>query len=166
MLTNPVIKTFFRDTTLGGREYGDVVRYRVIQVLTRLQNHIWQRLMMPLRFFLVTMVAVTLYVLITSIDQIPVMIVVLFSAMAVNGFIVICVIYKILSYPLIASNRYLGLMKQKKASKCVTRFMKTCPPAKISMGDGKHFDKLASFVVCRQSIDLLISFLLLQFKSV
>lgn len=135
----------------------------MIEVLTRMLNDIWKYPMMPITIFAILVAeAVALYVLLTSIALLPISLIAVFSFVAIDFFIMIHFIFKILSYPFTKSNQYLQTIQRvKKPTKWLNRFIRSCSPAMISMGDGTFLDECTSLVIWKLCIDLLVTFLLL-----
>ncbi|OXA42579.1 hypothetical protein Fcan01_22435 [Folsomia candida] len=92
---------------------------------------------------------------------IPVPVLIFFLAIAVDFWIIIHAVFKVLSYPYVESLEFIHLVNKGKCSKWEGRFIKSCPPSKLSLGDGGFFDTLTSLVIWQKCIDFLITFLLM-----
>lgn len=139
------------------------VRYRTIQILNRVLNNVWRKPGMPVAIGGVAIAeAAALFIILTSVSRLPVPVLVLFSMVAIDFFVVIHVLFNILSYTFVSSVKFVDLKKRgRRTSKWLRAFMKSCSPLKLSMGDGKFFDRLTSFVIWRHCVDMLITFLLM-----
>jgi hypothetical protein len=143
--------------------------YRVIQILTQLFNDVWRNpSMSALVWGAVISEAGSLYFIITSVNHVPFFMILLFSSQAIDFFITIHVLFKLASFPCTKSCDFLESMKRRNNSrwgkmnyKWMKRFLKSCPPSKLSMGNGQCFEQLTSFVIWDTCINILITLLLL-----
>lgn len=106
----------------------------------------------------------SLYVLTTSSSKVTVPILEFFIMIGADFFGVIHVVYRILSLPHLSSKKLIRNAKlvQKGDSPWFTRFLKSCSPLKIGMGDGNFFDRLTPFVIWQFCVDMLVNMLLIQ----
>lgn len=105
--------------------------------------------------------SISLYLVISWTKGVPLPVLILFSIIAFDFFLVIHGIFKIVSYPYIKSLGFIDLVKDGRYTTADLCFIKSCPPSKLSLGDGGFFDKLTSFVIWKKCIDYLITFLLM-----
>lgn len=106
-------------------------------------------------------VSFSLYIIISSTSEVPFTIFVLFSAVALNMSVIIVWPFKLMGVPFVKSVELLKSLQRMNGLGWVKRFVRSCPPSKLSLGDGGFFDKATSLVILRKSIDLLITFLLM-----
>ncbi|OXA44409.1 hypothetical protein Fcan01_20952 [Folsomia candida] len=135
----------------------NIKSYRVTQVAEKMVNHFWRKPLMS-----VVMLAIiigetsALYILITSATKLPLPILVGFTMVGVDLFVVIHITFRILSLPHSASEKLMGKMKllQKgRDSAWLKRFVRSCPSLKIGMGDGTFFDRLTPFIIWQFCVD-------------
>ncbi len=106
-----------------------------------------------------------LHMVITSLKIVPIAAGLLFTTVAIDGFIIIQVMFKMLSIPYLSSVEFVKKAKtstsNRKDAKWAGKFLKSCAPLKIAMGDGNFFDRLSSFVIYKVCLDQVIALLLL-----
>lgn len=145
---------------------GNIRFYRVTQVMEKLMNHVWRKPLMPVLLMAIIIAETTaLYVLTTSSSKLPVAILGCFTMIGADFVGVIHVIYRILGLPYLSSKKLIGNVKlcQKGGNSAwFKRYLKSCPPLKIGMGDGTFFDRLTPIVIWQFCVDRLISMLLVQ----
>ncbi|OXA54615.1 hypothetical protein Fcan01_11135 [Folsomia candida] len=88
-----------------------------------------------------------LYIIITATSAIPIPILLLLSSVAVDLFVLIVGPFRIMANPLVKSIALLESLKRMNESKWVKRFVRSLPPSKMTLGDGKFFDKATSLVI-------------------
>lgn len=71
--------------------------------------------------------SIALYVVISSADIVPLPVVILFSIVAFDFFLIIHGIFKIVSYPYIKSVDFIHLVKNGKYTKWDLQFINSCP---------------------------------------
>jgi hypothetical protein len=104
----------------------------------------------------------SLYVLITSSHQLPLPAALFFLVVAIDFAIFIHVIFKSLCRPYLASVAFLKHVgKLGKRDKYLVRFLRSCSPLKLSMGDGTFFDRLTSLVIWEVCVGLLVNLLVM-----
>lgn len=131
-------------------------------MLSNLQNFVFAAPSMGVIIGTLTLLeSCAIYILMKSGELIPLPIFVLLSIAAIDYLIVILGIFKIGSNPYVKSMRFIQLTKTNKLSKYEVAFIKSCPPSKLSLGDGRFFDRLTSFVIWQKCIDWIITFLLM-----
>lgn len=138
--------------------------YRVTQVLEKLMNDVWRKPLMAIGLLGIIIAETTsLYVLTTSSSKVTVPILEFFIMIGADFFGVIHVVYRILSLPHLSSKKLIRNAKlvQKGDSPWFTRFLKSCSPLKIGMGDGNFFDRLTPFVIWQFCVDMLVNMLLI-----
>lgn len=140
----------------------DLAQYRTLQLLSNFHNFVFCTPSMVVMAFSCTICeSIALCLIITSSSTVPLPVLILFSIVAADLCIVIHAVFKILSYPHVKSLEFIEFVKTRSYSKWEHRFILSCPPSKLSLGDGGFFDKLTSFVIWQKCIDFLITFLLL-----
>lgn len=138
-----------------------LVWYRILQLVSTNHNNAWTQPSMPVGIGgIVVAETVSLYILVTSHDQIPFLVLLIFIIIAVDCMCMY-VVFKIASYPYTKSCQFIEFMKTKDGTKWIKRFMSSCPPSRLTMGDGTFFDRLTAFVVWKKSMDFLITLLLM-----
>lgn len=131
-------------------------------MLTDLHNSVFRHPIMSIMVGAVTICeSFALYIIITSTLEVPVVVIILFSAVAVDLFILIVGPFKIMANPFVRSKELLQSLKRMNTSGWVKRFVKSCPPSKLILGDGKFFDRATSLVIFSKCVDLLITFVLM-----
>ncbi|OXA55628.1 hypothetical protein Fcan01_09085 [Folsomia candida] len=144
------------------RNWRNFVQLRTLQMLSNLQNFVFAAPSMGVIIGTLTLLeSCAIYILMKSGELIPLPIFVLLSIAAIDYLIVILGIFKIGSNPYVKSMRFIQLTKTNKLSKYEVAFIKSCPPSKLSLGDGRFFDRLTSFVIWQKCIDWIITFLLM-----
>lgn len=140
-----------------------VVEYRCLQLLSTMHNSGFRQPAMSGIIGKVTICeSFALYILITSADiQIPIPVLFLFFLVATGLFILSVCHMKVIAKPFIKSVKFLDSLKALKLSKWTKRFAKFCSPSKLTLGDGKFFDKSTSLVIWKKAVDLLITLLLI-----
>ncbi|OXA45913.1 Cytochrome c biogenesis protein CcsA [Folsomia candida] len=141
-----------------------LVQYRKLQLLSRLLNNAWRDPAMP---FVVGGILVlnstSLYVVLSSSEKIPLPVLAIYSVGAVDTLVMIQHLFKIVSYPYTRSVDFINAARRglKKASRWEVKYIVSCFPLKVHMGNGTFFDRSTSLVVCNTALDLLVTFLLL-----
>ncbi|OXA46206.1 hypothetical protein Fcan01_19286 [Folsomia candida] len=136
--------------------------YRILTLLTTYQNNGWCQPSMPLAIGgVIAADTVSHYILITSYDKIPLSILFLFVIIALDCVILIHVMFNMLGKPYTTSCDFIEFMKSRNGPKWVKRFMRSCHPSKLTMGDGTFFDRSTSLVIWQKGIDYLITLLLM-----
>ncbi|OXA38643.1 hypothetical protein Fcan01_26586 [Folsomia candida] len=137
-------------------------KYRVLQLISTYHDNTWCQPSVPVTLGGISVAeTVSLYVLVTSHDRFPIIILLMFLMVALDCFVVIHSVCKIVAKPYSKSCNFIEFMKIRNLSKWVKYFMRSCRPSKFSMGDGTFFDRLTSFVLWQKCIDLLITLLLM-----
>ncbi|XP_035711309.1 uncharacterized protein LOC118436803 [Folsomia candida] len=136
--------------------------YRTLQILSTMHNSVLSQPLMPALVGGVTVCqSFALCIIIAPTSEVPIPIFLLFSQIALNMFVVIIVPFKMMSGPLVKSMKLLKSLERMNGKSSVKQFVKSCPPSKLNLGDGKFFDKATSLVILSKSVDLLIYFLLI-----
>ncbi|OXA40326.1 hypothetical protein Fcan01_24984 [Folsomia candida] len=159
-----IIKNKFWKKETCARNHGNrhLHLYRILNLLTIYRNNAWCLPSMPVVIGgVIAADTVSLYILVTSYDQVPLLILILFSIICLDCMIIIHVVFNILSKPYTTSCDFIEFMKSRNGTKWVKRFMRSCQPSKLTMGDGTFFDRLTSFVIWQKGIDYLITLLLM-----
>lgn len=88
---------------------------------------------------------------------------VFFYLMGIDFFVIIQITLNSQSKSYVASENFAKNMKRLKSQNpWIRKFLRSCPPLKVGMGDGKFFDALTAFVIWQFCVDKLISMLLLE----
>lgn len=107
----------------------------------------------------------SVYVLITSIKEVPLNMAVFFSMIAFDTALVIHLVIKFMSLPYTESKKALlniGLKTSKNpSSKWFVRYVKSCARIKLFMFDGNFYDKATSIIVWQFCVETLVSLLLI-----
>lgn len=136
--------------------------YRTLQMLGDMHNSVFRHPIMAILIGAVTVCAsFALYILITSTSVAPIPIIIILSLVALDLFIMVVGPFKFMANPLPKSTELLQSFKRMNRSRWIKRFVRSCPPSKLLLGDGKFFDRATSLVICRKSADLVITFLLM-----
>lgn len=131
-------------------------------MLTDMHNTVFGYLIMSILIGAITVCeSFALYTIITSTSEVPIPVIILFSTVAVDLLIVIVGPFKMMANPLVKSIELLEALQWMNGSGWIRRFVRSCPPSKMTLGDGKFFDKATSLVICSTCADLLITFLLM-----
>ncbi|OXA40779.1 hypothetical protein Fcan01_24489 [Folsomia candida] len=131
-----------------------LTKYRFVQITTKLFNDLWKiPAMSAMVATCVIVEIVALFILTTSLDKLPLPIIGLFLLLAIIFFNVIQGLFKVLSKPFENSNMFIIEIRTGRHSAWVKRFMRSCPPVKISMGNGAYFDGLSALVIWQFCID-------------
>ncbi|OXA54630.1 hypothetical protein Fcan01_11367 [Folsomia candida] len=78
-----------------------------------------------------------------------------------NLFVLLCIVCQSKSY--LASVKFFENMKSLRSrNPWFKKFLTSCPPLKVGMGDGKFFDGLSAFVIWQFCVDRLINLLLME----
>ncbi|XP_035708199.1 uncharacterized protein LOC118435843 [Folsomia candida] len=145
-----------------GLSYSGVAKYRTLQLLSTLHNLTFQP---PAMIILVGAVIVcesaALYILITSANIVPIPVLILFVLVALELLFVIAVPFKIMAIPYVDSAALLETLKRKAKSKLIKKFAKSCPPSKLSLGDGKFVARATSLVIMNHTVELLVTLMLM-----
>ncbi|OXA37988.1 hypothetical protein Fcan01_27245 [Folsomia candida] len=156
-----LIQTMMRDLNRQTENTLLMSTYRILQILTDMHNSVLRQ---PITATLVGAITIcqtfALYILITATSIVPGVVVFFFFMIALEMFIIIMGAFKILANPFLRSVELLYYMERKSGSKWGKRFVRSCPPSKVTLGDGKFFDRATSLVIWRTSVDYLITFLL------
>lgn len=136
--------------------------YRLVQILGQLRNNVWKDgAMSSFVGGVILAESVALYVLFNSFAKIiPRVVILIFLIVAMDMFIVILTLFKVLARPLATSCALLRTVKNVKMSKYMRTFVRSCPPSKLRNGNGKYLDKMSSLIVWQTCVDLLITLLL------
>lgn len=136
--------------------------YRTLQMLTDMHNSVIRHPFISIMVGAVTACeSFALYIIITATSAIPIPILLLLSSVAVDLFVLIVGPFRIMANPLVKSIALLESLKRMNESKWVKRFVRSLPPSKMTLGDGKFFDKATSLVIYSKCADLVITFLLM-----
>ncbi|XP_035713115.1 uncharacterized protein LOC118437830 [Folsomia candida] len=138
--------------------------FRVAQVFQNLTNSVMRKPLNNL-FVLLCIVCqvISLYVIITSWANISLGVFAFFYLMGFDFFIMIHVTLHSQSKSYVASLKFAENMKSLQSrNPWFRKFLKSCPPLKVGMGDGKFFDALSAFVIFQFCVDRLINLLLME----
>lgn len=139
-----------------------LTKYRILQILNDMHNSVFRHPIMSILIWSVTACeSFALYTLITSASIVPLPASILFGTVAFDLLILIVGPFKMMADPFIKSIQLLKSVKTMNRSKWIRRFVRSCPPSKLSSGDGKCFDRATSIVICSKCADLVITFLLM-----
>lgn len=137
-----------------------------MQVYMTVMNSAWRKpAMMPT--FIGCMIfaeIASLYIMITSVNHLPITVFAFFFMVANEVSTVIHVVFKSLSTPYTKSTQFVNevLRRDKREiSKWTNKFLKSCSPCKILMGDGSHFNSISSLIIWQFCVEMLITLLLL-----
>ncbi|OXA44771.1 hypothetical protein Fcan01_20892 [Folsomia candida] len=138
-------------------------QYRVAQVMKNLLNYVKRNPMTGLALaFIINTEIESLYAIIMCRDKLPLPILLLFAMALIDFFLVIHVFLRALSKPYVSSvefvsnfNRLGGMDEWRR------KFLKSCQPVKVAMGDGNYFDGLTSLVIWQFCVDTFISIVLM-----
>ncbi|OXA61996.1 hypothetical protein Fcan01_00121 [Folsomia candida] len=137
------------------------VQYRLAQSFSNLTNFVLRTPIMSMILGWAMMAEVTtLYVFMTA-QNLPYAVVVYMGAMATNMFILIQVVFRALSVPYLTSRKFARCQGQPRG-KWLSKFLRSCSPLKVSVGDGNFFDRLTSLVISNMCLDMLITLLLTE----
>lgn len=140
--------------------FSSLRRYRTLQLLSGMHNLVLREPVMPaLVGGILLCESFALYLVLTSMFVIPVPILVLSLGVAVEMSIIIG-LFRMMANPFVKSEKLLKYLQILNGPRWVKRFVMSCPPSKMILGDGNFFDKATSLVIWRKSVDLLITFLL------
>lgn len=158
LIENYVLK-FFREIQTN---IYSILKYRHIQILTQLRNNVWGGATMHVCIWTIYFVeCLALYVLISTKGRLPVPAMTLFSIVAFDLFIIIQFLFKVLSNPGEKTCAFLMIMKRKKMSNWVRKYLQSCQPSKLTKGNGTYFSKVSSLVTWQNCVDWLIPLLLM-----
>lgn len=138
--------------------------YRVAQLVEKIINSFWDKPLMPLLIAcIITAETTSLYVLASSMHKLTIPIILFFAVGGFDYFVAIHVVFKCLSLPHQRSLKFINEMRcvmVKNGGRWGRRFMRSCPPVKVSMGDGTFFDRLTPVVIWQFCVDRVINMLL------
>lgn len=136
--------------------------YRTLRLLSNFHNFVFAYPAMAILVGGVTLcTSIAFYLLITSAHVVPLPVLILFSIIAFDFFFAVHGVFKIVSYPYTKSLDFFQLVKVGNYTKYELRYIKSCPPSKLSLGNGGFFDRLTSLVIWQKCIDYVIMFLLM-----
>lgn len=136
--------------------------YRTLEILSTMQNSVLRQPFMPTLVGGVTVCQTwTLYIVITGTSLVPVPALLLSLGVATEMFLVIMGPFRMIANPFVKSTELLKSLRRLNNSRWIQRFVRSCQPSKLTLGDGKFFDRATFLLVWRKSIDFLISFLLM-----
>ncbi|OXA49633.1 hypothetical protein Fcan01_15554 [Folsomia candida] len=135
--------------------------FRTLQILSIMHNAVLSQPIMPVFVGGVTVcLSFALYILIVPTSEVPLPVFLLFCQVTLHMFVIIVGPFKMMACPLVKSIEVLKSLERIKGTSLVRKFVRSCPPCKMSLGDGTFFDMATSLVILRKSVDLLIYFLL------
>ncbi|XP_035716515.1 uncharacterized protein LOC118439372 [Folsomia candida] len=140
-----------------------ITDYRTVQWLSNLRNCAFEypSLVQMVGGIIVGETA-SLYVLLTSTKILPLPVLAFFVIVAVDLFVVIHVIFHSLSDLFEVSVGFLDEMKLYHKfgnRKWFKKFLKSCPPLKLTIGDGQYFDRMTALGIWQYCVDQLITLL-------
>lgn len=140
-------------------------KYRIAQVAENLVNAILEKpyFLIFLNFVILGQIG-SLYTIITSWSYLSFEIILLFMLFGFNFFTVIHIFLHSLNKPNVTSAQFIKNLRRSKSARCpmFRKFLNSCPPLKVGMGDGTFYDKLTSFKIWQFCVDRLIRLLLLK----
>lgn len=139
-------------------------KYRTLQLLSDMHNSVFRNPAMAATVGCVTIgESFALYPLIASASVVPLPLLVLFANVSLDFFIAIVGLFKIMSFPFTKSVDLLNSLQRIniKPANWVNRYLRSCSPSKLTLGDGRFFDRSTSLLIWAQCVDLLITFLLM-----
>lgn len=108
----------------------------------------------------------SLYIIISSWSKLSANVALFFLLMVIDFFAVIQFMFHSLSYSHVASVKFVKnarrISNQIGRDTWFRKFLRSCAPLKVGMGDGKYFDELTTFVIWQFCVDRLINLLLLE----
>lgn len=140
-------------------------QYRIAQVTENLVNAVLTK-----RFFLIflsfTIIGqiCSVYIIFTSWSYLSVGIMMLFLLLGFNFCTIIYIFLHSLCYPNVSSTQFVKIMRKSKSARSliVRKFLNSCPPLKVGMGDGTFYDKLTSFKICQFCVERFINLLIMN----
>lgn len=139
--------------------------YRVPQLLNAFTN---ASMKLPFNFCFLsgTIIAEvsSLYVLITSLKQLPLEVAIFYLTIAFDFGVGIHVLGTYLSIPFLEGEEFRkNVTREWRAppTKWFSRYLKSCPAIRLSMGDGSFYDSATSLVIWQFCVDQLVSLLLI-----
>ncbi|OXA44836.1 hypothetical protein Fcan01_20942 [Folsomia candida] len=138
--------------------------FRVAQVFQNLTNSVMRKPLVNLVVLKVIISqTISLYVIIASLENISFGVASFFFLIGLDFFLIIHVTLHSQSKPYVVSVKFFENMKTLRLkSAWFKKFLKSCPPLKVGMGEGKFFDELTSFIIWQFCVDRLINMLLLE----
>ncbi|OXA63561.1 uncharacterized protein LOC118433884 [Folsomia candida] len=138
--------------------------FRVAQVFQNLANSVMSKPFISIFAFLsIVSEILSLYVIITSWNNLSFGVSAFFCLMGMNYFLIIHITLDSLSKSYVATVKFSKHMKRLRSRNAwVKKFLASCPPIKVGMGDGKFFDGLTSLIIWQFCVDRLINLLLLE----
>jgi hypothetical protein len=147
---------------------GILNQYRVAQVLSSVSNKFWAFPALHLQVGVwILAEVVSLYCIIRLHNVMPVTMLDFFGIIALDGFVVVHLIFNLMSRPYLASIEFkAGIMKvagahKNRESKWIQKFVTSCSPIQLKMGDGNFFDTLTALNIWQFCVDNLITLSLL-----
>ncbi|OXA48567.1 hypothetical protein Fcan01_16513 [Folsomia candida] len=158
-----ILEGIKRKVLEGGQPtHSNLMKYRLLQLLSAMHNFIFRQPAMPVLVGGITRCeSFALYILITSASSVPLPVLLFFCVLAFELFILIVGPLKVMANPYITSVELLNSLRGVHGPKWVHRFVKSCPPSKLTLGDGTFFDSSASLEIWSKCVDLLITFILM-----
>lgn len=133
-----------------------------MQLLSGMHNSVLRSPVMPVMVGGVMLCeSFALYLVLTSTSVVPVPIFMLSLVVAIEMSIIIIGLFKMMANTFVKSENLLKFLQSMNGPRWVSRFIRSCPPSKLILGDGNFFDRATSLVIWRKSVDLLITFLLM-----
>ncbi|OXA62430.1 hypothetical protein Fcan01_00971 [Folsomia candida] len=138
--------------------------FRVAQVFQNLVNAVMSKPFINIFIFLTILSEIlSLYVIITSWKNLSFGVSAFFCLMGINYFLIIHVTLDSLKKSYVATVNFSKNVKSLRSQNAwFKKFLTSCPPLKVGMGDGKFFDELTSFIIWQFCVDTLINLLLLE----
>ncbi|XP_035711382.1 uncharacterized protein LOC118436855 [Folsomia candida] len=138
--------------------------FRVAQVFQNLVNSVMGKPLITIFVSLSIMCQIiSLYVIITSWEKISFGVSAFFYLMGIDFFVVIHITLHSLSKSYVVTVKFAKNMTSLRSQNAwFKKFLRSCPPLKVGMGDGKFFDGLTSFIIWQFCVDRLINMLLLD----
>ncbi|OXA61313.1 hypothetical protein Fcan01_01615 [Folsomia candida] len=138
--------------------YSTAIKYRIVQSMSNLHGSVMRKPFMSMIVGGVMMVEITsLYLVISSIHEMPPPVAIFFIVMVMDFFVVIHLLFKALCRPYLASVEFVNRAKMKKRGKWFDKYLKSCVPLELSMGGGCFFDRLTSFVIWKFCVDQVVN---------
>lgn len=142
--------------------YSAAIKYRIVQSVSNLQESVLRKPFMSMIIGGVMLAEITsLFLVISSIHELPLAVAMFFMALAIDFFVVIHVMFKSLCRPYLASVEFVKRAQRKRNGKWLNKYLKSCTPLKLSMGGGCFFDRLTSFVIWKLCVDQVVNLLVM-----
>lgn len=141
-----------------------LLQYRELQLLSRLlKNFCIDPMMQAIIGGTILLTSASLYIILTSTDQIPLPVLILFYFMAFDCFVLILFLFKRWSFPYTRSEEFIKTARQglKKMSRWEEKYIASCSPLKVESGNDTFVDRSTSLLISRIVLDQLVTFLLL-----